>query len=389
MRSATSLLSRAPGAALLGIALLGASLLAAPVAAHAQGAVSQQGLGFPPGQLSTRALTTGGALGEFDANSPLNPAALEGTERSSLFFQYEPEYRRVTVGGRDVSTRTSRFPLVGGTLRLTDRSALAVTASTLLDRSWRTTRDTTRTIDSASVPTSESFSVLGAITDLQLAGSWQPFGALRVGAGVHGYTGQNQVDITGTFGDSTPLQIQRDVIGFRGAALSAGVSWRLSSALSLAGSARKGGSLKATRGDETIGSARVPDRLGAGVRYTGLRGTALAANVDWTGWSKLGGLVSSDTKVYDGWDMGAGADVAGPRFASRVIMMRGGVRWRTLPFGVGDTEVKELGLSFGAGVPLAQNRATLDLGFLHANRTAGSVATERAWTVSVGVSVRP
>src|SRR6185312_14916219 len=42
----------------------------------AQGSLGLQGYGYPGGELSTRALATGGALGDFDANSPINPAAL-------------------------------------------------------------------------------------------------------------------------------------------------------------------------------------------------------------------------------------------------------------------------------------------------------------------------
>ncbi|MGE5750306.1 MAG: hypothetical protein ACM31F_10130, partial [Gemmatimonas sp.] len=43
-------------------------------AAGAQGTLSTQGFGYPTGQLSTRALANGGGIGEFDADSPINPA---------------------------------------------------------------------------------------------------------------------------------------------------------------------------------------------------------------------------------------------------------------------------------------------------------------------------
>ena len=369
-------------AALLALALL-------PLPAAAQGALSTQGLGYPPGQLATRAAATGGGLAEFDPVTPLNPAALDANIRSALYVQYEPEFRRVTTDGGSARTTTSRFPLIGGSLRVGDRIALAATASTFLDRTWRTTLDTTRIIDGEEVDTKESFSSLGSITDLRLGASYTVGPALRVGLGVHGFTGENRLRVTGSFGDSVELNLQDDVIGFGGMAVSAGAMLRLGSTLSVAGSARKGGALRARDGDDVIASARVPDRYGAGVRYTGIAGTTLAANLEWTGWTALGDLVSARSHVFDGFDAGVGADVAGPRFGSRIITMRGGLRWRTLPFGLADTEVKELGLSVGAGVPLARERSSLDLGLLHARRSAGGEATERAWMVSVGVSVRP
>jgi len=366
-----------------------AALVLLPASLRAQGALSTQGLGYPQGQFGTRTAAMGGGFAEFDPVTPLNPASLDANIRSALYVQYEPEFRRVTTEGGSARTTTSRFPLIGGSMRVGDRVALAVTASTFLDRTWRTTLDTTRIIDGEEVETHESFSSLGSISDLRLGGSYAVGPALRVGLGLHGFTGEHRLRVSGSFGDSVELNLQDDVISFGGMALSAGAMLRLGSTLSVAGSVRKGGALRARDGDDVIASARVPDRYGAGVRYNGIAGTTLAANLEWTGWTALGDLVSARSHVFDGFDAGVGADVAGPRFGSRIITMRGGLRWRTLPFGLADTEVKELGLSLGAGVPLARERASLDVGVLHARRSAGDEARERAWSLSVGVSVRP
>ena len=57
--------------------LLGAALLTVATSrAAAQGTLSTQGLGYPPGQLSTPASSMGGAIGEIDPFSPINPASL-------------------------------------------------------------------------------------------------------------------------------------------------------------------------------------------------------------------------------------------------------------------------------------------------------------------------
>src|SRR5450830_554873 len=77
----------------------------------AQGALSVQGFGYPMGQLSTRAAGTAGAVGETDAGSPLNPAAVFSAGRTILSFQFDPEFRQVKVGGATVTTRPPRFPL--------------------------------------------------------------------------------------------------------------------------------------------------------------------------------------------------------------------------------------------------------------------------------------
>ena len=95
-----------------------------------------------------------------------------------------------------------------------------------------------------------------------------------------------------------------------------------------------------------------------------------------------------------------GADVLGPRMAGRSLQLRAGARWRTLPFGVrpnlaGGTlgpssEVTETSYSFGAGTLLARGRAALDVAGIRASRRASTTAIEEnAWTLSVGVTVRP
>jgi len=60
---------------LVATALFAASL---PSVSKAQGALSLQGLGFPPGQLSARAEGTGGGVADFDALSLTTPASLAG-----------------------------------------------------------------------------------------------------------------------------------------------------------------------------------------------------------------------------------------------------------------------------------------------------------------------
>jgi hypothetical protein len=367
---------------------LALAALALPVAAGAQGSLSTQGLGYPQGQLSTRALTMGGSLGEFDPHSALNPAALDAEGRSSLYVQYEPEFRSVEVGDASTRTTTARFPMIAGTMRAGERLALALSASTLLDRSWQATVDTTRVIDGVETGVRERYRSLGSIADVRLAASYALGRDLRAGIALHGITGEHRLDVSGEFGDSTELTLQTDAVSYGGLAMSAGVEWRLSSVLAIAGSARKGGTIKARSDGEVLQSAHVPDRFGAGVRYAGIRGSILSARADWIGWSKLGDLASS-AKAFDTWDLGAGVDAAGPRFAARIVTVRGGLRWRTLPFGVGDTEVKELSASFGAGVPLARERAAFDLGVVHARRTAGDLAKERSWILSFGLTVRP
>ena len=69
-------------------------LLVLASTARAQGTLSTQGLGYPPGQLSTRAASMGGSIGEADPLSPLNPAALVMLLTPVVALQADPEWQK-------------------------------------------------------------------------------------------------------------------------------------------------------------------------------------------------------------------------------------------------------------------------------------------------------
>lgn len=381
------------------LALLAALVALAPAAA-AQGTLSTQGFGYPPGELSARAAATGGAIGEFDATSVLNPAAVALFGITGIYAQYAPELR--TVSGPDGSDRSlvSRFPLLGVFVRLGDRGALALTATTLLDRSWTTSRADTAVVTDRAIPFVEEFRSTGAIDDLRLAGAWRVGGTFRVGLAGHVFTGQSRLAVARTFADSSfaPFS-QRSSVGYLGTGVSAGVEWQPVRAVAIAASGRLGGRLTARSGDTTLGRARVPARWGGALSFTGVRGAALTASAEWTQWSALNGLAPSNLRARDGWAYAAGVEVRGPTAFGAALPLRLGARRRTLPFPVGRTsptstgdvlrDVTETTLSAGTGVPLARGRASVDVALLRALRSAGTDTRERAWILSLGVTVRP
>lgn len=381
-------------------ALAGASLAIIAPVASAQGTLGTQGFGYPPGQLSARAAATGGAVGEFDAASPLNPASVALWGATGVYGEYAPELR--TVSGPEGSDRSlvSRFPLFGVFLRLGERGALGLTAATLLDRTWAT-----RSADSAAgtagpIRFVDAFQSTGAIDDIRLAGAWRFGRAFRVGVGAHLYTGQSRLSITRVFTDSgfAPFA-QRSSVGYQGSAISAGIEWQPVRAVAVAASARLGGSITAQRGDTTLGRARVPDRVGAALSFTGVPGLAVTAAAEWNQWSALDGLSPSNVRARDAWTYSGGAEVRGPSLFGAAMPLRAGIRRRSLPYPVGRSslgstgdvlaDVTETTLSAGTGIVLSGGRASVDLAVLRAMRSAGISVSERAWVLAVGVTVRP
>lgn len=376
---------------ILRIVALATSFAALPIGAViAQANLSSQGFGFPTGQFSARTYGTGGALAEMDPLSPVNPASIAALGTRLLFFQIEPEFRTVTTNNGTERTTTARYPNVFGALPI-QGLVVSLGSSTLLDRTSTTVFNTTQTLSTNEVvPITTRFKVDGAMDDVRLAAGWAPASWLRVGLGAHAITGHNLVSITQSFADSSSFAsfTQQRILGFSGAAVSAGVQF-VSKSINAAVSARRGGNLDLTDEDTVLSKAKVPNRFGASIAYTGIANSAISIRTSRDDWSSLRGLGSPGLDPVDAWDTSIGADIAGPRLGDRIVFLRGGFRTRTLPFTAAENRVKENSVTGGVGTAFAGNRVLMDLAVIHASRSAALEASERAWTVSLGISVRP
>lgn len=355
----------------------------------AQGALSIQGLGYPTGQMSARAEGTGGAVADFDALSLVSPASIAGVGASALFFQYSPEFRRVTAGSSTANTTTARFPLVAGVLPLGQTWTLGISSSTFFDRSSETSLVRKQLVGADSVNETELTKVLGAINDVRFALAWSGTPKLRIGGGFHVFSGSNRISLSQIFPDSAKYlsTSQSARLSFAGFAASAGIEFHPSRAIGFAIAGRKGGDLRAESGDTAIGRARLPDHYSASVSYEGIPGANISARVARDNWSSLSSI-GSTVQGFDAWDYSVGAEASGPRVMQRLIVMRAGARFRTLPFGFNGEKVSETSFMGGLGVPLARDRAAFDFTIQRAGRSAGGIK-ERGLILSFGLRVTP
>lgn len=372
-------------------ALAAAALVAAAATAAAQSNLSTQGFGFPTGQLSTRALGTGGSLGELDPLSPINPASIGLIPARMVYFQIEPEFRKVTLGNNGESTNIARYPNVFGAIPFGANWVVSAGASTLLDRTSTTSFDTQQQLSTGeSVNMTTKYQIDGAMADVRLATAWNAASWLRLGVGAHAITGHNLVTITQSFADTATYSSfsQSIVLGFTGAAASAGA--QITGKSFAAGlSIRQGGSVHAMTEDTVLSTAHVPSRFGASLAFTGLTNSTIAIRTSRDNWSGLNGLGVNGLKGVDAWDSSVGADIAGPKFANRIVFLRAGYRTRTLPFQAAGHDVTEQSITGGLGTSFAQGRVLTDFAAVHASRDAGLAASERAWTFSIGLTIRP
>jgi hypothetical protein len=370
-------------------ALVIAALLAA-TSAHAQGTLSTQGLGFPPGQLSTLSRTLGGATGELDPLSPLNPAALGLLRNPMIYMQADPEFRTLQIGAESQRTSVARFPIFLGALALGSRWTAAVSASTLLDRTWTTVVRDTQIVGADTLGSDVTQRSDGSIADLRVGASFQARQWLRIGLSGHAYSGRDLRIASRLYDDTLRFRsdTQSTTLSFGGNAVTVGAHafWPRVAAVGL--TYRKGGSLKAFDGTSEIATGSAPDHVGLSVAYLGMRGTSIAARVARDDWDAVRGL-SSTLNIHNGLDIGVGVDVIGPRFAGSGMNLRAGGRWRTLPFSADGNAVTEDTWSGGFGLPVAGGRAELNFGALRSMRRSDSGISEKAWTLSTGFAVRP
>ena len=384
---------------------LGGVLVLAAAGARAQGNVSTQGYGFPPGHLGTRSQGSAGAVAEFDEESPVNPASLIGWNNPGVHVQYDPEFRRVRLasGARVPNTTISRFPVVIAAIPVSPRGAMGVSIATLLDRTFLTTTTNRRLIGAESLYVTERVRAVGGMSDVRLGGAYRLGRLATVGAAAHVITGENRLTRAAAFNREQPgggtigsdsgfVTYGQDVaLGFSGIAFSAGAQLLPTRNLGIAVSGRYGGNIRATRqvesGDSVVTRAEVPHRWGIGLKYQGITRTLLAAGVQWDGWSALQSL-GVDAVARDAYTYSLGAETGGPRVLGTVVTLRGGVRLRTLPYEALGEQVRERAITGGFGVPVAFNRAQIGVSVQHAARTAGD-ARETGWTFGFGLTVRP
>jgi len=365
---------------------------------QAQGAIGLQGFGYPPGQLTVRAATTGGGLGEFDQAGPLNPAALMNWGVAGAYIQYAPERRTTTIDGAAVTTTVSRFPVFAIGLPAGPKYSFGISSSTLLERSYSAQLTSRQLIRRDSVTTSTSTTARGALNDVQVGGAMQVTPWLRLGTALHVLTGENRVRNVRSIAPDTGARVDTVSYGsitensaatFAGTAISVGVELAPTKQFSVAGSARIGFGLRAELNDSTRRSADAPSRAGVAVRWEVAR-TNLTARYNWEGWSAMKGLGAESNGVFDTQEYGIGAEVPGPKIRGGQMLVRVGARRRDLPFGVAGVKPKEDILGGGFGFPLGFGRAQLDLGIESANRKVTSLpnVSERALIYSFGFRLR-
>jgi opacity protein-like surface antigen len=380
---------RRAGASLLAIALLG------PTAAAPQSSqFGVRGLGLPMRPLSARAVATGGTLGLFDIESSVNPAAIAPVAQFTALITSAQSFRSSTNPFGSASGRDHRFPqvIVAGPIGGT-RLAGAVSISGYTDRSFSLATEDTIDLRGQRVAVFDTLSSRGGLTDIRVAVGWQVSGSLGLGVGLHAIPGSNRVENHRAFGDSSyGGAIERGEISYLGFGVSAGLAYRPTPRVTLAGVIRNDGHVNVERDTTPIGRTDLPLAAGGGIRWQPTPNLALAASYSWRDWSSADDSIRAQGGIgaLDAHEVSAGIEILKDPRAPGHRPWRFGLRYATLPFPLRpDRQAHEFAVSAGTGIRVTGGRGGIDLALEQIWRSDGAGFTERATVVTVGVSIRP
>jgi hypothetical protein len=365
-----------------------------PVTAAAQASqFGVRGLGAPGRSLSARSVASGGALGMFDAESGLNPAALGGLEVMTATFNGAQSFRTADNPAGSESLRSSRFPHIafGGPVRGSPFT-VGLSYSTYANRDFTVASVDTLVLRDVPVPVSDTLSSRGGLSDLRMGAAYKLRDRTVVGAALHVITGSNRMESRRTFSDDQYLPVaQTAELSYGGVGVEIGALQQVGASVWIAASARSDGKVIVDRDSTRVAQVDLPYALGLGLRWKPSPRLDLATSGIFRTWSGASSdlLASGGTGADNTFEAAIGGEYIGdPRRPYR-RPIRFGAHYATLPFplepGVQPTE---FGVSIGSGVRFAQDRAGIDLAVEHIWRSAGEFK-ERGFVVSVGVGVRP
>lgn len=374
--------------------LLLALLAAAPGTAEGQSSqFGIRGLGQPGRGLSALATGTSGAFGLFDAESGLNPAALDGATRVQAGFTGIQSFRSVENPAGSESLRDSRFPLVtfSGPIRRFPM-VLGLSYSTYTNRDFTTATTDTLDLRGAPVAVSDTLSSRGGISDLRFAGSYRLAQGWSVGGAFHVLTGSNRLTFERGFEDDSYLPItQRAELSYAGIGVSLGTMRQLGPSVVLAAMLRSDTKASIERDSIRVSEVDLPYTFGLGLLWRASPRLELATQGMYRTWSGANSdlLAMGAPGAENTIEVSLGGQYIGdPRRPFR-RPLRFGARYATLPFRVpGGPLPREFAASIGTGTRFAQQRAGVDLALEYFDRSAEEYS-ESGVVVTVGVSVRP
>lgn len=348
-----------------------------------------RGLGFPSRSVSVPGRALGGGTAAFDFASPVNPAAAADIDRVVALAMSSTDFRSYTI---DTVTATglhaTRFPLAAvggraGSLPI----GYTVSFTSYTDRSYDIALVDSVALRGQQVQVTDHLRSEGGSSDLRFAAGWRVSPRFRVGAAFHVISGSAKLALERQFSDSAYRSfVRNNEERLGGLGVSAGLLWTPRDYLTIGLAARSDTRAKLTVDSVASGSIDLPVSLVAGVQVVPLRGLRWSTTAIWRSWSSAQGSLVAH--AFNTVELGSGVELGGPASGAGRIPLRLGVRYATLAFSPTGQQPHEVDFALGTGVVFAERRGIIDVALERAQRDGGG-ASERAWQLSLMMTVRP
>ena len=380
---------------LLALLVLLGLALGEPIALAAQSSMfGVRGLGLPGRPLTPRTRATGGAFALFDAESDWNPASIATQTAVTAGFVLAPSRRRWEAPIGSASLRETRFPLmyVGGPIPGT-RVGVNVSIGSYGDRDFKLASTGIENIRGQDVEVTDTLTSLGGLSEIRLATGFLLGPRTSIGGGLYFITGSSRQDARRHFADTNFIAIRQTAeLSYHGVGFSLGVVHQLTAGIRLAALVRSDTKAKVDLDSTHLMDIDLPYTFSAGALMRASRRITVGLSGNYRTWSgansdllAAGGVGSRNTL-----ELNAGAEVTRNLRRPTNLPIRLGVRYAELPFPViTGAKPKEWTFSLGSGTRFAQERGGVDLTLEQAFRTENDGYKEKAFTLLLGLSIRP
>jgi hypothetical protein len=370
--------------------------LALPAGLAAQSSMfGTRGVGFQGRFIGAEARGTGGSFGLFDGTSTLNPAALSEVPRVTVGFDMVGERRNWQTPAGNATVQSTRFPLAGlaGPVPKTP-FWLGVSFSSYADQDYRLVTKSLQTVSGIPMQVFDTLQSTGGLNELRFATAYDAKKGTSLGFGFHLITGSDRVDARRSFEDTSFHSIRQTAeVSYSGVGFSLGLVQKVFKGVRFAALVRSDGSAKVQQ-DSTNNVTHIdlPYTFGAGLQFTLSKSLTTAAQAVYRTWSgansdlvSLGGIGSVNTI-----DLSAGAEYLTNYRRPTHLPVRFGVRYAQLPFPLNAAgRPEEFTAAVGTGLRFSKDRAGVDLALENAWRRQQGDYKERAFMLSVGVTIVP
>lgn len=376
-------------------ALFLAALAAIPATLPAQSSIfGVRGLGLPGRPYTPATRATGGSFGLFDGESSLNPAALAFLKAATGSFMVTPTWRHWESPAGTAELRETRFPLMAFSGPIPgSRIGLGISLGSYSDRDFRLTSIDTIMIQGAPVEVFDTMSSFGGLNEIRFAAGAALSSKTSVGAALYWITGSNRLSSRRVFADTSYVSVRQVAeASFQGFGFSVGLVHKLRQNLQVALFARADGSAQADLDSTDVGQIDLPYTFGMGAQLKPSPRLTVAIQTLYRTWSgansdlQARGAPGAENTV----EVSLGGEFARNLRKPESVPIRFGVRYAELPFLLtAGHQPREFGISIGTGKRVAQDRAGIDVALERAWRSGSSGYSEKAFTLVLGVYVRP